>query len=711
MWDRIRELCGAGFMPHGHCYLWRSDLVWLHAGSDVLIATAYFSIPTIILYFVRRRHDVPFKGIFLMFGAFIVACGVTHAMTALTIWQPVYWASGGVKAFTAAISLASAAALVRVVPVALRLPSPGELERLNARLQDLNATLELRVQDRTAALERVNAELRAEVEQRARAEAQMQRLNDELRRRVGELQALFNLLPVGVGIAEGPDFREVRTNPAFAEILGLAPDRDGALAAGAAGGTPANYRVMQAGRELAPEELPMQRAVRENREVRNCELTIVRADETAREVLADAVPVTDEGGRVRGCVGTFLDLTDRKRREDERLQLERKLQETQKLESLGVLAGGIAHDFNNLLTGVLGAASLARRELPSGLPVREYLDHIEKAAERAADLCRQMLAYSGRGRFVVAPLDLSALVAELLPLLQVSIAKRVQLQVDTPAGLPPVQADATQMRQVVMNLVINAAEAIGDRHGVVRVQLRRLQVDERYLRDLQLAEELRPGDHVALEVSDTGCGMDAATVRRIFDPFFTTKFTGRGLGLAAVLGIVRGHRGGIKVYSEPGRGTTFKLIFPTVEGSARAGEVAIDFAEDSWRGEGTILIVDDEPMVRSVGRRLVEALGFTVETAADGQEALERFAAAPARYRAVLLDLTMPRRDGEETFRDLRAVDPAVRVILMSGFNEQEAIARFAGKGLAAFLQKPFALPALRQALRRMLDPPGAAGS
>jgi two-component system cell cycle sensor histidine kinase/response regulator CckA len=703
MWDKIRELCGAGFMPHGHCYLWRSDLVWLHATSDLLIALAYFSIPAIILYFVRHRRDVPFPGIFLMFGAFIVACGATHVMGAFTIWQPAYWLSGGMKAFTAVISLASAAALVRVVPAALRLPSPGELERLNARLQDLNATLELRVQDRTEALERANAELRAENEQRARAEAETQRLNTELNRRVDELRALFQLLPVGVGIAEDPDCRQVRTNPALAQILGLPLGQNASLSFNPEG-APAAYRVLHEGRELRPEELPMQRAARENCEVRDCEVTIERADESTCEVLVNAVPLTNDAGQVRGSIGTFLDTTDRKRREDERIQLERKLQETQKLESLGVLAGGIAHDFNNLLTGVLGAASLARRELSAATPVREYIEQIEKAAERAADLCRQMLAYSGRGRFVVAPLDLSTLLSELMPLLHLSIGKRVTLQVDTPDGLPPVMADATQIRQVVMNLVINAAEAIGDRHGVVRVQLRRLQADARYLQDLQLGDDLTPGEYLTLEVSDTGCGMDAATAQRIFDPFFTTKFTGRGLGLAAVLGIVRGHRGGIKVYSEPGRGTTFKLLFPTVGGTVRASEPALDASDEAWRGSGAVLIVDDEPAVRSVGRRMVEALGFTVETAVDGQDALDRIRAEPERFRAVLLDLTMPRCDGEETFRELRRINPSAAVILMSGFNEQEAIARFAGKGLAAFLQKPFALPALRQALRRLLE-------
>ncbi|MEQ2006185.1 MAG: PAS domain S-box protein, partial [Limisphaerales bacterium] len=273
--------------------------------------------------------------------------------------------------------------------------------------------------------------------------------------------------------------------------------------------------------------------------------------------------------------------------EQERQRMELKLQETQKLESLGVLAGGIAHDFNNLLTSILGNASLARMDLPPRSPVEHSLEQIEKASLRAADLCRQMLAYAGKGRFVVQPFDLTQLVQDTAHLLQVSVSKKAVLKFDLDAGLPPVLADASQLRQIVMNLVINASEAIGDRSGVIALSTGLVRADRRYLADTHLAGNLPEGDYVFLEVSDTGCGMTPELRARIFEPFFTTKFAGRGLGLAAVLGIVRGHRGALRVYSEPGKGSSFKLLLPIAPGAA-VGLAAPNPLADGWRGSGRI---------------------------------------------------------------------------------------------------------------------------
>ncbi len=411
----------------------------------------------------------------------------------------------------------------------------------------------------------------------------------------------------------------------------------------------------------------------------------------------------EASGKPVRMAGTAMDITGRKNAEEERLRVEKKLQEAQKLESLGVLAGGIAHDFNNLLTGVLGTASLARMEVSATSPMLPYLDDIEEAATRAADLCKQMLAYAGKGRFVIQDLDLSALVAETAHLLQSSVGKGVALEMDLAAGLPAVSGDATQLRQIVMNLVFNGAEAIGQRSGVVKVSTGLMHADRAWLDDSPVAAELPEGDYLRLEVSDTGSGMTAETLARIFDPFFTTKFTGRGLGLAALLGIVRGHGGTLKVSSEPGRGTVFTILLPRAAGPVTPCS-APEPEPDSWRGSGTVLLVDDEPTVRATAGRMLESIGFTVVTANDGREAVERFRADAADIRVVLLDLTMPHLDGEGAFREMRLVDPDVRVLLMSGYNEQEAMSRFIGKGLAGFLQKPFKVGSLRARLREILQ-------
>jgi PAS domain S-box-containing protein len=406
-------------------------------------------------------------------------------------------------------------------------------------------------------------------------------------------------------------------------------------------------------------------------------------------------PLRDESGAVAGALCVATDITERRKAEQALLQ-------AQKLESLGVLAGGIAHDFNNLLVGILGNAGLALAELSPESPARPTIEQIEETAQRAAELVGQMLAYSGKGRFIIRRINLNALVEEMTHLLRISIAKGVVLKYNFAPDLPSVEADATQMRQVVMNLVINASDAIGDRSGVITVNTGVMRADRAYLTETYLAPDLPEGDYVYLEVSDTGSGIDQAARERIFEPFFTTKFTGRGLGLAAVLGIVRGHSGAIKIYSEPGRGSTFKVLLPCVNAPAEPEQPIVQ-AGDDWTGAGTILIVDDEETVRAVTARAVERLGFNVLFASDGLEGVETYRAHADEIVCVLLDMTMPRLNGEDAFREIRRIRPDARVILMSGYNEQEATNRFAGKGLAGFLQKPYQLAVLRDALRTAL--------
>lgn len=433
------------------------------------------------------------------------------------------------------------------------------------------------------------------------------------------------------------------------------------------------------------------------------EVRLRRSDGSLAWLNGDSMPERTEDGSVVWH-GYVTDVTERHQAAEERKRIEHKLVESAKLESLGILAGGIAHDFNNLLTGILGNASLAQQELPPASLGQPMLEQIEIAALRAADLCKQMLAYSGKGRFIIQHLDLNELIQDTSHLIQVSIAKNCVLRFNCNTKLPPVKADATQLRQILMNLVINASEAIGARSGVIAISTGVARVDLEYLRGFRPDASPAPGDYVFLEVSDTGIGIDPDTLGRIFDPFFSTKFTGRGLGLAAVLGIVRGHKGGLKVYSEPGKGTTFKLFFPVTAG--RAEDSASPFPDTrAFHGTGTVLIVDDEETVRSVAARMLERLGFTVVLATDGREAMEKFRPDPTRFTFSLLDLTMPHLDGEETFRQMRQLNPLVRVILTSGFNQQDAINRFTGKGLAGFIQKPFDLTTLTHVVRSVVSP------
>jgi two-component system cell cycle sensor histidine kinase/response regulator CckA len=383
-------------------------------------------------------------------------------------------------------------------------------------------------------------------------------------------------------------------------------------------------------------------------------------------------------------------------------KLEERLLQQQKDECVTTLAGGIAHDFNNLLVAILGNASLAQEELSPDSPVRRLTRRIERAARRAADLTQQLLAFSGKAGFVREQLSVSDLAREMASLLEASIPKKVTLAYDFPEQLPFIEGDATQIRQAIMNLILNASEAIGDKRGLITIRTGVVEADHAYLADTHHEDHLPEGSYVFVQITDTGCGMDETTKSKIFDPFFTTKSTGRGLGLAATLGIVRGHRGAIDVHSEPGRRTAVTVLFPVCEAPDEQGEEQ-EAPAASPRGTGTVLVVDDEEDVRSVAEMALERSGFTVLTASDGREALEVFGAHRDEIDAVLLDLTMPELSGEEVFRKLRRIRADVRVILSSGYVEQDATARFDGMGLAGFIQKPYLLPALVGKVREVL--------
>jgi signal transduction histidine kinase/ActR/RegA family two-component response regulator len=519
--------------------------------------------------------------------------------------------------------------------------------------------LDLRINLRTRELQQANTQMESEIADRKRAE-------DDLRKANLTLTTVIETSPLGICTLDLA--RRVKQQNAAAEAMGIAsePEFDALI-----------------DRALNGEQISAVEFQCTGQQKRSLRLNVWVS------------PLLDINGIHEGVLIIAADVS-------ERTALETKMRQTQKLESLGVLAGGIAHDFNNLLTGIMGNASLALDILPPEETARPLLNNVVAASHRAGDLTRQLLAYAGKGRFVLENVDLSHLVREISALIQSSIPKGVQVHLNLAGDLPPIEADASQIQQIVMNLVINGSEAIKD-SGTVLVATGSQELDQSYINHYVRAGNISPGIYVCLEVSDTGMGMDEETQSRIFDPFFTTKFTGRGLGLAAVQGIVRGHKGALRIYSEVGKGTTFKLFFPA---AVRRSEThrSIDAGGPDLHGSGTILVIDDEDFVLRMARDTLERLGFDVETAATGVDGLEIFAARHPDIRAVLLDLTMPGMSGPETFTRLKRINPGVAVILSSGFNEVEVVQHFKDNDLASFVQKPYTAAQLRATLRTVLE-------
>jgi signal transduction histidine kinase/CheY-like chemotaxis protein len=428
-------------------------------------------------------------------------------------------------------------------------------------------------------------------------------------------------------------------------------------------------------------------------------------------------PIHDEASNIIGLTVYLTDITEQRTNEIELEKYRTKLEElvkqrtlelesahaqllhAQKLESLGVLAGGIAHDFNNLLAVILARAELAASQLPLTHPVRGHIDIVRDTAIEARMLTKQLLGYSGKGKFVVQSASLNDIVESMTQLLRASIHKSITLKFE-PGELPAVvEVDVTQVRQVLLNLATNAAEAIGEGPGVVTVRTRLIDLDEQLLRRACIKSGVGPGIHAALEVEDTGSGMDETVQRKLFDPFFTTKFSGRGLGLAAVLGIVTSHRGTILLRTALGAGSTFTVVFPLSRAPAEPVARPPSAGPKTFRGEGTVLVVDDERPVRAVTADILASFGYDVLAAESGQRACELYREHAEKIRVVLLDLTMPEMSGEQTLRSLQAINPAVRVIVLTGYTEDEARLRFVRGELAGFLTTPFGCDELSAAL------------
>jgi signal transduction histidine kinase len=564
MLEFFRKLFSNDFMPHGHCYFWQPGVLWLNAVSDLVIGLAYYSIPLVLFSFARRRKDLSFSWIFVAFGAFILACGTTHLLGVVTIWNAVYWLDGAVKAITAVASVAAAAALIQLTPALIALPSPAQLQTINLSLEH-------------------------EIEERRAAEEEVRQANAELERRVA-----------------------ART----AEL------------------SEANRRQSDANRELR------------------------------REIA-------------------------------ERRSLQEQLIQSQKMEAVGRLAGGIAHDFNNLLTVILGFSDLVLTDVGRSAPVASQVEQIKAAAERATALTHQLLAFSRKQVLQPRALNLNNIVSDMEKMLKRLLGEDIELRTALSPDLAPVMADPTQMEQVIMNLAVNARDAMPE-GGKLTIETANAELSEEYCRE---HVGVQPGPYLMLAMTDTGHGMDAETKERIFEPFFTTKERdkGTGLGLSTVFGIVKQSGGSIWVYSEPGRGTTFKIFLP------RAAEAAVEEPESEAsdeRGSETILVVEDDEKVRALVRTVLSSRGYTVFEAGNASEALMFRSRYTGPVHLLLTDVVLPQVSGRELSDKLKALDPGLKVLFMSGYTE---IGIDIEAPNTAFIQKPFTPQTLGRKVRDVL--------
>jgi signal transduction histidine kinase len=530
------------------CYLWDPAVLWLSAASDIVICASYYAIPFLLFYFVRKRRDIAFSAIFVAFGIFILACGTTHLMGAVTIWHPIYRLDGVIKAITALASAATFLMLVPMMPTLIALPSPSQLERVNHSLE-------------------------REIEVRRAAEDEVRRINEDLEQRVAKRTA-------------------------------------------------------------------------------------------------------------------------------ERQALEAQLIQSQKMEAIGRLAGGVAHDFNNLLTVILGYTEMLREHLREDAIALEFGEEIDLAAHRASDLTNQLLAFSRRQIALPRVVSLNDVVNQIEKMLRRIIGEDIRLETRLTDSVQPVNVDPAHIQQVIMNLAVNARDAM-PRGGTLIIETANVELSAEYAgRHIGVDA----GPYTLLAVSDTGTGMDDATKARIFEPFFTTKETGKGtgLGLSIVYGIIKQSGGEILVYSEPGHGTAFKIYLPVV---AAAPEVLRHVAEEREiiPAFESVLLVEDEPQVRSLTRTMLTSRGYHVLEAASASDALKLIGEQDRPIDLLLTDIVMPGMNGADLAREATATRPAIRVLFMSGYTEGGVIDRGVLDSDTPFIPKPFTLGALDRKIREVL--------
>ncbi len=656
------NLLTTDFVPRSQCVGGRGEIIWTHVAADAAIAVAYYSIPIALVYFVRRRKDVAFGWMFMLFAAFILACGTTHVMNILAFWYPMYRLDGVIKAGTGGISLVTAWALWPLIPKALAMPSPSQLKVLNTQLNE-----EMGVRRAAEArLEQAKSGLEIAVEARTRELAEA---NHKLSARIAEMESVYEGVPVGLCLLDAQK-RIARLNQRLAVMLGSEPaeplGKELASVSPEIAAVVDLSRPVDAGGGLDP---IVRVSSRQTPGMESVWLVTVR-------------PVRDSAGSVAGASIAVKDLT-------ERTKLESQLQQSQKMEAVGQLASGIAHDINNSLTAIYGYLSLALVNLEKTHESTPYLEKIAIAAEQASQTTKSLLTFARPTPPRREPLELAPVVQHAMSMARGVLPARVKVDADVERGEGVwIQADPTQIQQVLLNLAINARDAMPT-GGTLK------------------ASVFREGDMGKIEVSDTGIGMTPEVLSKIFDPFFTTKPRGEGtgLGLAVVQGIVGAHNGKITVRSSPNAGTTFTIEFPVIlaPGSRQAGEVL----QTPQRGAGTVLLVEDNSHVRDLLAMGLRASGFSVVEVGTSEQFLEAAERMGSQVTAYVLDIDIPGRLGTECLEMLRAKGQRTPAVFISGGKADDV----KPDALTKVLAKPFHSSDLIRALNSAIAASGEPGA
>ena len=635
------------YMAHGFCFLWEQRLVWLHVISDIVTGIAYFSIPIAMGYFIFKRRDLPFTYIFVLFALFIFACGTTHFFAAYTVFVPLYWQEGYVKAFTAVVSIIAAILFIPMIPKAIGLPSlpkaMEDIKRLNSALE--NQLEELKVKDHAV----------ASSERKYRGLVDNALVGVYTSTREGKFLYVNDAL---ARIFECETAEELLSSPVV--MPSKTPDNHGDFLA----------------------------LLGEKKKIPYYEAAVSTKTGRLKTIVISAALEDDI------ISGMVVDRTDQKKLEDQ-------LRQSQKMEAIGQLAGGIAHDFNNILSAIIGYGHVTLMKMPHNDPLRPNIDSILEAADRAAYLTQGLLTFSRKQSSNKKPGDLNLIIKKaekfLVRVLREDIEFRTSLQEEALS----VFADSNQLEQILMNLATNARDAM-PKGGRFTIATERFMLDAEFR---SVHGYGQPGAYALITVSDTGIGMNDITRQHIFDPFFTTKEIGQGtgLGLSVVYGILKQHEGYINVYSEPQKGTTFRIYLPISE-EAAAEEHEIRESEYPQRGVETILLAEDDTSLRTLVTSILEEFGYTVISAVDGEDAVKKFMENKDSIKLLLFDLIMPKKNGREAYDEIKKMKPDIRALFSSGHAPDLVRQLASSEHGVSVVHKPISPLDLLQKVRTILD-------
>ena len=668
------------FAPHGQCLLWQSNLLILYTVSDAAIALAYFSIPLALGYFILKRRDIAFRWVFVLFCIFILACGTTHIFDVWTLWNPDYGVAGLVKAFTAVASVGTAVMLWDLMPKALALPGPLQLQSLNLLLEqelgqhrqahnslkDMTEALERRVQERTAALER-------EIAQRRATETELLKSREQFRHLF-----LGNPLPMWIYDRDSLAFLEV--NDAAIENYGYSRDE---------------FMKMRLTDIRPPEEVTrlmsvLDKGVGAYEQSSNWRHRRKNGDVISVDVFTHEIAI--EGHNARLAV--VLDVTQRNIAEEQ-------LRQAQKMEAIGQLTGGIAHDFNNLLAIIQGNIELVQERVKGDPKLAEMIDYALRASERGASLTKRLLAYSRQQPLAPKSVDIAVLIGGMTDLLRRALGETVEVKTHMASGLWPTRVDPHELEHAMLNLAVNARDAMPN-GGTLSIEAENTHLDKAYA---EHNIEVKPGAYVMVAITDTGSGMPKEVVDHVFEPFYTTKPIGQGsgLGLSMVYGFVKQSGGHIKIYSEPGRGTTIRLYLPRIAAQQESEPVAHETAVTAGHNGELILVVEDDPDVRKLVLGMVESLGYRTISAIDGPSALEALERV-AKIDLLFTDVVLPRgMNGAALAKVAQERQKDLRVLYMSGYTRNAILHNGALDEGVQLITKPFRKADLAQKLREVL--------